>query len=390
MTRVLFVSNGHGEAAIAERIARDLHASLPAVHVDHLSLVGDSRSAEMHEVGPRSSMPSGGLIAMGNVRNLLHDLRAGLLKLLARQRRFLSEVRGRYDAAVAVGDTYALGMTLRTQAPTIFVGTAKSVYVAPYGRYERRVLARAAARFVRDEPTAQRLRDDGLDVEPAANVIVDLFAPEGDSRIVEAARDFAPLLVLLPGSRAGAYADASFLLDVVRNLVPRYPTLGAVLSVASGLDVSRFASDAAQNGWLVDNAADGLAFRLSLGARPVVVAWSGSLGAVFAGATLVLGQAGTANEGAAAQGVPVVAFSNERWGAARWYRRRQEGLLGEALAVVPRRFPDAGAAVAALLGDSTQRNAMSDVGRARMGPAGGSRRIAAVVARIARERACDV
>ena len=89
-------------------------------------------------------------------------MRAGLLGLIAQQRHFLRAVRGQYDAAVAVGDTYALGMTLRMQAPAVFVGTAKSVSVAPYGPYERGVLSRAAVRFVRDEPTAQRLRDDGL------------------------------------------------------------------------------------------------------------------------------------------------------------------------------------------------------------------------------------
>ena len=387
MTRVLFVSNGHGEAAIAERIVRDLHALMPAAQIDHLSLVGDSRSPEMREVGPRRTMPSGGLVAMGNVRNLWRDMRAGLLGLIAQQRHFLRAVRGQYDAAVAVGDTYALGMTLRTQAPAVFVGTAKSVSVAPYGPYERGVLARAAVRFVRDEPTAQRLRDDGLDVEPGANVIVDLFAPEKDARVIEARQNFVPSIVLLPGSRAGAYADAGFLLGVVRELLLRYPSLGAVLSVANGLDASQFASDAARDGWIVGGASDGVPFTLSRDGRVVVIAWRGRLGDVFAGAALVLGQAGTANEGAAAQGIPVVAFSGER-GPSRWYRRRQRGLLGEALAVVPRTLPDAATAVAALLDDAQRRGVMGEAGRERMGAPGASRRIAAAIVRIVQERAC--
>jgi uncharacterized protein (TIGR03492 family) len=360
---------------------------LPTAQIDHLSLVGDSRSSEMLEVGPRRSMPSGGLIAMGNVRNLLRDLRAGMLGLIVRQRRFLRGVRGQYDAAVAVGDTYALGMTLRTHAPAIFVGTAKSVSVAPYGPYERKVLSHAAVRFVRDEPTAQRLRDDGLDVEAGANVIVDLFAPEGSARRIGATQSFAPSIVLLPGSRTGAYADAGFLLGVVRELLPRYPSLGAVLSVANSLDASRFAGDAARDGWIVGGASDGVPFTLSHDGRIVVVAWTGALSDAFAGATLVLGQAGTANEGAAAQGVPVVAFSGER-GATRWYRRRQQGLLGEALAVVPQRLSDAVAAVAALLDDARRCRAMGDAGRERMGAPGASRRIALAIARIVQERAC--
>ena len=48
-----------------------------------------------------------------------------------------------------------------------------------------------------------------------------------------------------------------------------------------------------------------------------------------------MGQAGTANEAAAAAGVPVVAFERDRDRKTAWYRMRQHGLLGEALAVLP-------------------------------------------------------
>ena len=48
----------------------------------------------MHEVGPRRAMPSGGLIAMGNVRNIARDLRSGLLALTLAQRAFLARARG--------------------------------------------------------------------------------------------------------------------------------------------------------------------------------------------------------------------------------------------------------------------------------------------------------
>ena len=39
--RVLFVTNGHGEAAIAERIALELLTFAPAARIDHLALVGE-------------------------------------------------------------------------------------------------------------------------------------------------------------------------------------------------------------------------------------------------------------------------------------------------------------------------------------------------------------
>jgi len=115
--RALFVSNGHGEAAIADRIAVELNAIAPGLQLDHLALVGDGVSESLHDVGPARAMPSGGLIAMGNVRNIARDVRSGLLGLTLAQFRFLRGARGRYDAAAAIGDTYALLMASIARAP---------------------------------------------------------------------------------------------------------------------------------------------------------------------------------------------------------------------------------------------------------------------------------
>ncbi len=123
---------------------------------------------------------------------------------------------------------------------------------------------------------------------------------------------------------------------------------------------------------------------LSARGRAIVRAWNGPLGAVLARADLVLGQAGTANEGAASAGVPVVAFDRERDTGSRWYRRRQQGLLDGALAVLPGDLPAAVRGVVELLSDPDRRRRMAEIGRARMGAPGGARRIAARVLAIAR------
>jgi uncharacterized protein (TIGR03492 family) len=385
VTRVLFVSNGHGEAAIADRIAFEMRETEPGSIRDHLALVGESASESMREVGPRRAMPSGGLIAMGNARNMLRDLRAGLLSLVAAQRRFLRSVRGSYDAAVAVGDVYCLAMARRAQTKTIFVGTAKSVSVAPYGKFERRLLLRAQACFVRDDATVRSLREEGLSPEPSANVIVDLFAGGGDPDAARASAGFDPVLALFPGSRPSAYGDAAFLLQVVGEIAAAHPSAGAVLSIAPGLDPQRFAADARRAGWeLSEPLSAHIPFVLSARGRAIVRAWNGPLGAVLARADLVLGQAGTANEGAASAGVPVVAFDRERDTGSRWYRRRQQGLLDGALAVLPGDLAAAVRGVVELLSDPDRRRRMAEIGRARMGAPGGARRIAARVLAIAR------
>ena len=129
---------------------------------------------------------------------------------------------------------------------------------------------------------------------------------------------------------------------VTAVLAARRPALGAVLSVARGLSWERFAGLAERAGWQVRTQRDeSIPFVLSRDGREIVRAWSGSLGPVLRRVALVLGQAGTANEAAAAAGVPVVAFERDGGRKMRWYRRRQRGLLGDALAVFSGRLDDA-------------------------------------------------
>lgn len=375
--RVLFVSNGHGEIAIADRLAEELQRVAPGTQIDHLPLVGESRSSFMREVGPRRAMPSGGLIAMGNVRNIARDVRGGLLGLTLAQRRFLTSARGQYDAAVAIGDVFALLMTLATRVPTTFVGTAKSVLVAPYGPMERRVLKRAARVYVRDEQTAASLRARGVAAQAPGNVIVDLFAVEDDARADETIADFAPAVALFPGSRESAYDDAAFLLRVIYRCAQQRPRLGAVCSVAPMLDAQRFAQCAREAGFDVEARNDErIAFEARIGDRTVVRAWRGPVGVLLRRVQVVIGQAGTANEAAAAAGVPVVAFERGHDRKTAWYRMRQQGLLGDALAVFPGDVDAAAAGVLALLDDPARRVRMGTIGRERMGAPGGAHAIA--------------
>ncbi|MEO6912507.1 MAG: hypothetical protein ABI182_00625 [Candidatus Baltobacteraceae bacterium] len=379
MKRILFVSNGHGEEAIAARLASEL-AALCAVQCDHLALVGEfGHPSQMRDVGPRRKLPSGGLIAMGNLPNIAADLHAGLLAHTLQQRRFLRGARGTYAVVVAVGDVFGLLMALQLRSPTVYVGTAKSVYVAPYGRLEERVLRHARAIFVRDEPTAERLRGHGVAAQAPGNAIVDLYATD-----IAVPKCFEQQFALFPGSRAAAYADALFLCSVVRRIADVRPDVGALLSIAPGLEPVRFADLLRADGWSVVRSEEPqVPFVLSSGDRAVVRAWSGPVGALLAGTDLVLGQAGTANEAAAAAGVPVVAFELAGEKKSVWYRKRQRGLLGDALKIVRGDAQEASLAVLALLEDAALRSAMGAIGRERMGPPGGVHAIAQAIAAIA-------
>lgn len=373
MLRVLFVSNGHGEAAIAERIGAGVRAlaGMPT-GLDHLALVGGPLGGgALSPVGPRRAMPSGGLVAMGNVRNFARDLRAGFARLFFRQIAFLRKQRGRYDAVVAVGDVYAFALASLARADAVFVGTAKSVYVAPYGPAERAFLRRAARVFVRDEETARWLQDRGVAAEAPGNVIADLSdgaepAPAG------------AWLGVLPGSRESAYADAVRLARVVRALGGLRP-VQALLSVAPTLDAGRLAAGLARDGWTLVSDRSAPFAALAGGAR--LAAWDGPLGPLLRASYAVLGAAGTGNEQAAGLGVPVIALEAGN----DWYRMRQRRLLGDALLLVPSVPKAAAAAVAALLADPARLARMRAAGRERMGPPGGSAAIARAVLTIGRD-----
>jgi uncharacterized protein (TIGR03492 family) len=112
-------------------------------------------------------------------------------------------------------------------------------------------------------------------------------------------------------------------------------------------------------------------FSVFAGEIEIARAWTGEIGAAIERAQLVLGQAGTANEAAAAAGVPVIAFEG-----GGWYRRRQVALLGGALRVLSRNEQSGAREVAALLRNERERERMARTGRERLGAPGAARRIA--------------
>jgi uncharacterized protein (TIGR03492 family) len=272
-------------------------------------------------------------------------------------------------------------MALQARAgKTVFVGTAKSVYVAPYGTLEERVIRKADAAFVRDEPTAMRLAEHGIQAS-AANAIVDLYADATPA--IDAA--FDPLVAIFPGSREPAYDDAAFMGRVVRTVLRSQPQAGGVISIAPGIDPQRMCARFEADGWRIEQSERALQpFSLYDGEREMVRAWQGPLGPMLQRATIVLGQAGTANEAAAAMGIPVVAFARAGEARAPWYRMRQIGLLGDALFVASADPQEAASQVIVLLNDPQRRARMGAIGRERMGPPGGAARIAAHIVELVR------
>jgi len=359
---VLIVSNGHGEDAVGALLARRLTESGVSVSAYPLVGTGDVY-AGTPVLAPRRTFPSGGFGLRGAWKALVADLRAGLVPHWQAQRATLAGQRGGHRFAVAIGDAYCLWMTARASDQCIFVATAKSDYNEPHRWLERQLMRRAAAIWTRDEPTARTLVRYGLPARYEGNPLMDTIPiPQGPLPL----HSGAPVVLLLPGSRADALLNLSALLEVCLR-VSASENAVFVCALAPSLQVADVARSAFAKGWRVDGE--------NLRQGPTTVLLTKDFGAALEAATIAVGLAGTANEQTAGLGKPVVAFPGPGVQYTRRFMALQRRLLGDAL-VVTESGAEAAVAVLRLLKDPGERKRRGQTGRQRMGSGGAVERIA--------------
>lgn len=372
------LANGHGEDAIAARLAAALLDERSDLRLRALPLVGEGEAyagLPVERLEPRRALPSGGL-TLHSRENLLADLRAGLAGLTAGQLRRLAGHRT--DVLVVVGDLYAqaLGAFARSRARFVVqpLVSARHAEGAPRPAPNRlameritwpeRALMRGLADrvYVRDEATAALLRRLGVRrVSALGHPALDGL--EGGPLPSLAG---GGAVALLPGSRAYASRSLALMLAALERLPPR----PAVVAWAVG-------ELAAPEGWRLEPPPvpePGLRGHLVRGRHRVLVV-SGRFADALRSADVALGTSGTAQEQAAALGLPVVSFPVPP-AYTRAFLANQARLLGDALLLAE---PDPGAIAAALRRldeDAALRERARAAGPARMGPAGGARRIA--------------
>ena len=378
--RVLLVSNGAGEDAIAREVA----CRAKGLDLDALPLVGQGVAYEgvARRVGPRRSMPSGGLIpeALGN---LLRDLAGGLAGLVLRQVAWLRRERRDYRLFVAVGDLWPVVVAgLGGARPLVFIGTAKSDHHHPYSALEALVLRLfTVLALVRDEPTAASLRRSGVRAAWVGNAMMDGLEVTG------AELGVAPeevCLAFLPGSREGTYSALPRMLEAYAVLAGQMDSAPrALVGLAPSVDLERLGGGCP--GWtMVPTGRERGAVAELRGPAPPVMLVQKAFPDVLQRSTVAFGLAGTAHEQAAGLGLPVVAFEPGGESRLGWYRGRQKGLLGEALRVVEDDPVEVAAELRRLLEDPAERVRRGQVGRERLGPPGGGRAMADILERLAR------
>jgi uncharacterized protein (TIGR03492 family) len=402
--RLLVLSNGHGEDLIARRILEVLKRRRPDLPLTVLPLVGVGDGFTglpgLQRLGPVAQLPSGGF-ANQNLGGLLRDLAAGLLERTVAQRQAVRRWARGGGAVLAVGDLLPLLLAWDSGRPYGFVGTPKSDYTwlsgpgrspladrvhackgSEWDPWEWALMGHRRCRLCacRDGLTARGLRRRGVAALAPGNPMMDGF-PSGPPPAWLSGRQ--PLL-LLPGSRdPEARGNLRRLLDALACCRPNdgggrrillLPTGGqpSVDDLASLLQGAGFrpeppipAESGAASAW------QGPAGELLLHGPGRFSSWA-------PWATAALACAGTATEQCAGLGVPALSLPGPGPQFQEGFARRQSRLLGGAVTVCTD-AADLAAQLDRLLNDPDLRRRLGDRGRRRMGPAGGSERLAGLI-----------
>jgi uncharacterized protein (TIGR03492 family) len=394
--KLLTISNGKAEDALAVCVLKELEQLLPALEISALSLVGRGLAYEKagyRVLGPRQESPTDGFI-MQSFKNFVTDLRAGFLQMSLKQFRAIRETKP--DVVFVCGDVYALWAALtftkNTNPKTFQLQPLVSVYyqdgmtqgerlqrlhriaVDSFVLPERLMMQKIERVFVRDDRSASELRAKGLsNVVSHGNVMMDqVVRAEVDLSPVRDERD---LLVLLPGSRDDYLFSFPKMLETAVHL-PEFQIFAAFSA-----DLNRLTLP---TGWTWQKPSS---LERSLSAERVavhdkarVVIFQQAFVACLHHARVVLGTAGTANEQAAGLGIPVVSFPTHGPQFTELFAKAQKRLLGDAVFLLQADPVQLAQTVRQVSNDETLRNAAKRVSDERIGKSGAAKKIARDIA----------
>lgn len=363
-SRFLFISNGHGEDAIAAAVV----AQLPdTVSVEAYPMIGagNAYTGVCPIVGPRATLASEG---WRNVKgSLRRDIATGGLGTVPPALGFLRKMVGKYDRVVVVGDMVGvLACYLTGHRGLYYLDVYKTGAARLYSSAERWTIKRACATvFCRSDSLAQTLTQVGVDARSAGNVMMDAI-PQGDYDA--SSRRSRPMAVtLLPGSRALTAESFALQVDALRTL-PTELRPDVFLAVAGSINVDDLARKTGLKRTSMLSVEPGDLGELSDGDLTIHMARGGAMGNLLLASDVVLSQAGTATVQALGLGKPVITFINPRDRRSRF--NDEQMLFGEARTVTTAEAPAIGAALRHLLEQDDERRRLAAIGRQRIGGPG--------------------
>ena len=362
--RFLFISNGHGEDAIAAAIVRQMPAGT-AIEAYPMIGSGNAYAGLCPVVGPRATLASEG---WRNVKgSLRRDIATGGLATVPPALRFLRKVRGSYDRVVVVGDMVGVLACLATGHRGLFyLDVYKTGAARLYSGLERWAIQKSCKTvFCRSDNLAGSLTAIGVDARCAGNVMMDTI-PHGDYD-PQLRRTRPQAVTLLPGSRA--LTGESFALQVaaLRRLAPELQP-DVFLAVAGGVKVDDLARGTGMHRTTMLSVESDDLGALSDGTLTIHMARGRAMGNLLATSDLVLSQAGTATVQALGLGIPAITFINPRDRRSRF--RDEQTLFGAARVVVAAEPEAVGDALTQMLADPEERARLGAIGRERIGGPG--------------------
>ena len=411
--KLLVLSNGHGEDAIAISIVKELQNITKKLEIQALPIVGTGYAYSklgIPIIGEVQQMPSGGFIYMGG-NPLWEDLKDGLIALTLKQIKTVHQWEKTGGVILAVGDIVPLLFAWMSGCNYAFVGTAKSDYylrnfqgewLAQTAWWERRLGSvylpwerwlmsrqRCLAVFPRDSLTTNILQDSGIRAYDLGNPMMDGFSWSNNSQLIPHFQgnlsSKTRSILLLPGSRMPeVLGNWQQIIMAVSGVIKEFPDqeLLFLAAIAPSLNSKVFQEQLLQQGWQLvaektqirsTNSTDDQIFLQKQAATLCLT--QNSYGLCLQQADLAIAMAGTATEQFVGLGKPAVIMPGNGPQCTYAFIEAQTRLLGCSVTLVTNP-QDVGKVVASLLNDQQKLQKIADNGKIRMGTPGAAKRIA--------------
>ncbi len=402
--KLLILSNGHGEDAIAARIAEKLKLTPNPPELAILPLVGEGhayRGLNIPLIGRVKKMPSGGFVYMDS-RELWRDLQGGLLQLTLAQFQSIRQWGKEGGKILAVGDILPLIFAWLSGTEYAFVGTAKSEYYlrdengwltstsslqrslgSDYFPWERWLMSRPKCKavFPRDTLTTQNLQHFSIPTFDLGNPMMDGLEVTTKSLLDNS----KPLtILLLPGSRSPeAERNWQLILQAVNQILQEFTSQAIyfLAAIAPSLALDSFQSRLIEQQWQIMslNLADILindpqAISFQKGNAKLFLSQH-AYGDCLHFSDMAIAMAGTATEQFVGLGKPVFSLPGEGPQFTPTFAKRQTYLLGQSVILI-NHLANIGNEIKSILNFPEKRQAITENGKKRLGQPGAAARIA--------------
>ncbi|WP_310413135.1 lipid-A-disaccharide synthase-related protein [Chamaesiphon sp. OTE_8_metabat_110] len=415
--KLLCISNGHGEDAIALPVLQELRKLAQPPEIVTLPIVGVGMAYSNNDfsiAGKVQTLPSGGFLNQDS-RQLARDLQGGLVGLTIAQIRTARNWAQAGGTILAVGDIVPLLFAWMSGADYAFIGTAKSEYyirdrqgnILPSQRdsievrtgsyylpWERWLLSRSRCRavFPRDKLTTEILQQHQISAFDLGNPMMDGVATEPSRSLFyqpqSVKRELArPLIVtLLPGSRPPeAYANWEQVLIAVTSLISVFKQrqIICLAAIVPTLDLDTLQGDLSRSGWLpvVDPDAELTELIPAAGAiyyqreNATIAIGTQAYAQFMHKGDCAIAMAGTATEQFIGLGKPAFTIPGAGPQFTPGFAEAQTRLLGESVILVSQP-QDVGVEIQKLLQQPDRLQSIAQNGLLRMGKPGAAHRIA--------------